>query len=132
METRLYARPSALPASSTLTGGIERVPENERTDTSYVNMAAWWVDLWSQKSWKIIRLTDSSLQWLSANMVVSSFAIGVLAIALLPGLSMPSSCACSFNLLGVMTVCFSPASVLHSSASDGAVPSGSAGSREVQ
>ncbi|KAJ9209495.1 hypothetical protein DTO166G4_8894 [Paecilomyces variotii] len=66
--------------------GIERVPENERTDTSYVNIGS---------------------MWLAANMVVSSFAIGVLGKSLFY-LGFVDACLVIlfFNLLGIMTVCF--------------------------
>lgn len=66
--------------------GIERVPNNERTDTSYVNIGS---------------------MWLAANMVVSSFAIGVLGNALFfLGFVDAMLVVIFFNLLGVMTVCY--------------------------
>ncbi|KAJ5438668.1 Purine-cytosine permease fcyB [Penicillium daleae] len=66
--------------------GIERVPENERTDTSYVNIGS---------------------MWLAANMVVSSFAIGVLGKSLFYLGFVDAILVCLFfNLLGVLTVCF--------------------------
>lgn len=66
--------------------GIERVPESERTDTSYFNI--------------------SSL-WLAANMVVSSFAIGVLGGSTFRLGFLDAILVCLFfNLLGVLTVCF--------------------------
>ena len=66
--------------------GIERVPEDERTDKTV---------------WKV------GTMWLAANMVVSSFAIGVLAIPLFQ-LGFSDSCLTIFfiNFLGVMPVCF--------------------------
>ncbi|KAJ5233040.1 Purine-cytosine permease fcyB [Penicillium chermesinum] len=66
--------------------GIERVPEDERTDTSYVNIGS---------------------MWLAANMVSSSFAIGVLGPQTF-GLSFVDAILIClfFNLLGVMSVCF--------------------------
>lgn len=66
--------------------GIERVPENERTDTSYFNISS---------------------MWLAANMVVSSFAIGVLGGSLFELGFVDAVLVCLFfNLLGVLTVCF--------------------------
>ncbi|KAJ5604830.1 hypothetical protein N7510_009984 [Penicillium lagena] len=66
--------------------GIERVPENERTDTSYLNIGS---------------------MWLAANMVVSSFAIGVLGNSLFElGFADAMLVCLFFNLLGVLTVCF--------------------------
>ncbi|KAF2876005.1 purine-cytosine permease [Massariosphaeria phaeospora] len=66
--------------------GIERVPEDERHDTSYLNVGT---------------------MWLSCNMVVSSFAIGLLAQALF-GLGFTDACLVCFffNLLGVAPVCY--------------------------
>ncbi|KAL2218068.1 purine-cytosine permease [Thermoascus aurantiacus ATCC 26904] len=66
--------------------GIERVPENERTDTSYLNIGS---------------------MWLAANMVVSSFAIGVLGKSVFYlGFVDAILVVLFFNLLGVMTVCY--------------------------
>jgi len=66
--------------------GIERVPESERTDTSYLNIGS---------------------MWLAANMVVPSFTIGVLAIeTFYLGFVDAVLVLIFFNLLGVMTVCF--------------------------
>lgn len=66
--------------------GIERVPENERTDTSYFNISS---------------------MWLAANMVVSSFAIGVLSGSTFYLGFVDAILVCLFfNLLGVLTVCF--------------------------
>lgn len=66
--------------------GIERVPENERTDTSYVNIGS---------------------MWLAANMVVPSFTIGVLGNQIFYlGFVDAVLVILFFNLLGVMTVCF--------------------------
>lgn len=66
--------------------GIERVPENERTDKSLVKVGT---------------------MWLSANMVVSSFAIGALAGPVF-FLGFVDSLLTIFfiNLLGIMSVCF--------------------------
>ncbi|PKY02865.1 cytosine-purine permease [Aspergillus campestris IBT 28561] len=66
--------------------GIERVPAEEQTDTSYFNIGS---------------------MWLAANMVVSSFAIGVLGKSLF-GLQFVDAILVDifFNLLGIMTVCF--------------------------
>ncbi|BDD58123.1 hypothetical protein MPDQ_007657 [Monascus purpureus] len=66
--------------------GIERVPEDERTDTSLFNIGS---------------------MWLAANMVVSSFAIGVLGKSLFYlGFVDAILVVIFFNLLGIMTVCF--------------------------
>lgn len=66
--------------------GIERVPDNERTDTSYLNVGS---------------------MWLAANMVVTSFAIGVLGQSLFYcGFVDGILTVLFFNLLGVLTVCF--------------------------
>ncbi|OJJ46616.1 hypothetical protein ASPZODRAFT_117230 [Penicilliopsis zonata CBS 506.65] len=66
--------------------GIERVPESERTDTSYLNIGS---------------------MWLAANMVVSSFAIGVLGKSLFYlGFVDAILVVIFFNLLGVLSVCF--------------------------
>ncbi len=66
--------------------GIERVPEDERTDKS---------------TWKV------GTMWLAANMVVSSFAIGVLAVPVF-ALGFVDSILTIFfiNLLGILPVCF--------------------------
>ncbi|KAJ5148427.1 hypothetical protein N7448_000005 [Penicillium atrosanguineum] len=66
--------------------GIERVPEDERTDSSYWNIGS---------------------MWLAANMVVPSFTIGVLGKPLF-GLSFVDSALVIifFNFIGVLTVCF--------------------------
>ncbi|KAJ6108475.1 cytosine-purine permease [Penicillium sp. IBT 18751x] len=66
--------------------GIERVPAEEQTDTSYFNIGS---------------------MWLAANMVVSSFAIGVLGKSLFYLGFVDAILVCLFfNLLGVLTVCF--------------------------
>ncbi|CAI7634230.1 unnamed protein product [Penicillium palitans] len=66
--------------------GVERVPDSERTDTSYFNIGS---------------------MWLAANMVVSSFAIGVLGKSAFSLGFVDAILVCLFfNLLGVMTVCF--------------------------
>ncbi|KAL4889389.1 cytosine-purine permease [Aspergillus ambiguus] len=66
--------------------GIERVPADEQTDTSYFNIGS---------------------MWLAANMVVSSFAIGVLGKSLFYlGFVDAILVDLFFNLLGVLTVCF--------------------------
>ena len=66
--------------------GIERVPEDERTDKSTFKVGT---------------------MWCAANMVVSSFAIGVLAVPVF-ALGFVDSVLTIFfiNLLGVMPVCF--------------------------
>jgi hypothetical protein len=94
--------------------GIERVPENERTDTSLVNVGTMVGFLPKKKKKKkqcaqedLMRKTDVALQWLSANMVVSSFAIGALATPVF-GLGFVDTILTIFfiNLLGIMPVCF--------------------------
>ncbi|EKG13192.1 Permease cytosine/purines uracil thiamine allantoin [Macrophomina phaseolina MS6] len=66
--------------------GIERVPENERNDTSLLNVGT---------------------MWLSANMVVSSFAIGLLAKSLFYlGVADAMIVCLFFNILGILPVCF--------------------------
>ncbi|KAH8690773.1 purine-cytosine permease [Talaromyces proteolyticus] len=66
--------------------GIERVPDDERTDTSYLNVGS---------------------MWLAANMVVTSFAIGVLGQSLFyVGFVDGILTVLFFNFLGIMTVCF--------------------------
>jgi len=65
--------------------GIERVPEDERHDTSMLNV---------------------STMWFSANMVVSSFAIGVLGPQLFyTGFVDGLLVIIFFNLLGIFSVC---------------------------
>ncbi|CAO2647458.1 Nn.00g083800.m01.CDS01 [Neocucurbitaria sp. VM-36] len=66
--------------------GIERVPESERHDTSLLNVGT---------------------MWLSANMVVSSFAIGLLAQKLFfLGFVDAVLTILFFNLIGVIPVCY--------------------------
>ncbi|KAL4750357.1 hypothetical protein BDW72DRAFT_203993 [Aspergillus terricola var. indicus] len=66
--------------------GIERVPPAEQTDTSVFNIGS---------------------MWLAANMVVSSFAIGVLGKSVYSlGFVDAILTVLFFNLLGIMTVCF--------------------------
>ncbi|KAI0506886.1 purine-cytosine permease [Xylaria bambusicola] len=66
--------------------GIERVPDDEKTDSS---------------------MSQIGTLWLSANMVVSSFAIGVLAIPVFNLSYLDSALTIIFvNILGVMPVCF--------------------------
>ncbi|KAI8951908.1 purine-cytosine permease [Xylaria longipes] len=66
--------------------GIERVPSGERTDSS---------------------LSQVGTLWLSANMVVSSFAIGALAIPVFNLGYVDSALTIIFiNILGIMPVCF--------------------------
>ncbi|PYH94594.1 purine-cytosine permease [Aspergillus ellipticus CBS 707.79] len=66
--------------------GVERVPDNERTDTSYLNISS---------------------MWLAANLVVSSFAIGVLGYSTFALGFVDAILVCLFfNLLGVLTVCW--------------------------
>jgi len=68
--------------------GIERVPEDERTDSGFR------------------ALLNVSTMWLSANMVVSSFAIGVLAPLIGLGAADSMLVILFFNLIGVTPVCF--------------------------
>ncbi|CAK4034359.1 Purine-cytosine permease fcyB [Lecanosticta acicola] len=69
--------------------GIERVPEDERTDVGFK------------------ALLNTSTMWLSANMVVSSFAIGILAKPLFYlGVADAMLVCLFFNLIGIMTVAF--------------------------
>ncbi|PSN64963.1 purine-cytosine permease [Corynespora cassiicola Philippines] len=66
--------------------GIERVPEDERTDTSLLNVGT---------------------MWLSANMVISSFALGLLAQRLFYLGFVDACLVCIFfNLIGVIPVCY--------------------------
>ncbi|KAI8959700.1 purine-cytosine permease [Daldinia sp. FL1419] len=66
--------------------GIERVPSDERTDSS---------------------MTQVGTLWFSANMVVSSFAIGALALPVFNLGFVDSALTIVFiNLLGIMPVCF--------------------------
>ncbi|KAK7702475.1 Purine-cytosine permease fcy21 [Botryosphaeria dothidea] len=66
--------------------GIERVPEDERNDNSLLNVGT---------------------MWLSANMVVSSFAIGLLAKSLFYlGVADAMLVCLFFNIIGVLPVCF--------------------------
>ncbi|KAL9091087.1 MAG: hypothetical protein Q9165_005014 [Trypethelium subeluteriae] len=69
--------------------GIERVPESERTDDGFR------------------ALLNVSTMWLSANLVVSSFAIGVLAKSLFYlGFVDAVLVVLFFNLLSILPVCF--------------------------
>ncbi|KAI1378694.1 purine-cytosine permease [Hypoxylon crocopeplum] len=66
--------------------GIERVPSDERTDSSMLQVGT---------------------LWFSANMVVSSFAIGALALPVFGLGFLDSALTIIFiNLLGIMPVCF--------------------------
>ncbi|CAI6337865.1 unnamed protein product [Periconia digitata] len=66
--------------------GIERVPEDERDDNSLLNVGT---------------------MWLSANMVISSFAIGLLAQKLFfLGFTDAILTCLFFNLIGILPVCF--------------------------
>ncbi|KAF2434876.1 purine-cytosine permease [Tothia fuscella] len=66
--------------------GIERVPENERTDSSLLNVGT---------------------MWFSANMVVSSFAIGVLGKSVFfLGFTDAIFTVLFFNLIGIIPVCY--------------------------
>ncbi|KAK4626969.1 Purine-cytosine permease fcyB [Fulvia fulva] len=69
--------------------GIERVPEDERTGTGFK------------------ALLNVSTIWLSANMVVSSFAIGILAKSLFYLAVADAMLVCLFfNLIGITPVCY--------------------------
>ncbi|KAI5204379.1 purine-cytosine permease [Aureobasidium subglaciale] len=69
--------------------GIERVPENERTETG------------------IKALLNVMTMWLSANMVVSSFAIGILGPGLFfTGFADGILCILFFNIIGIIPVSF--------------------------
>ena len=69
--------------------GIERVPEDERTDSGFK------------------ALLNVSTMWLSANMVVSSFALGLLAKSLfVMGVADAMLVILFFNLIGITPVCF--------------------------
>lgn len=87
--------------------GIERVPESERTDDGFrallnVSTMVCTASLCFATIW-----TDSFDQWLSANMVVSSFAIGLLAKPVFYlGTVDAMLVVLFFNLLGILPVCF--------------------------
>ncbi|KAI4719656.1 purine-cytosine permease [Aureobasidium sp. EXF-10727] len=69
--------------------GIERVPENERTESG------------------IMALLNVATMWLSANMVVSSFAIGMLGVSLFDtGFADGILCILFFNIIGIIPVAF--------------------------
>ncbi|KAG9735645.1 purine-cytosine permease, partial [Aureobasidium melanogenum] len=69
--------------------GIERVPENERTETG------------------IKALLNVMTMWLSANMVVSSFAIGILGPSVFyTGFADGILCILFFNIIGIIPVSF--------------------------
>jgi len=69
--------------------GIERVPEDERTDTGFR------------------ALLNVGTMWLAANMVVSSFALGLLAKnVFVLGAADAMLIILFFNLLGITPVCF--------------------------
>lgn len=69
--------------------GIERVPEDERTDSGFR------------------ALLNVSTMWLSANMVVSSFALGLLAKSTFYlGVADAMLVILFFNLIGITSVCY--------------------------
>jgi len=69
--------------------GIERVPEDERTDTGFR------------------ALLNVGTMWLAANMVVSSFALGLLAKNVFYlGVADAMLIILFFNLLGITPVCY--------------------------
>lgn len=86
----MYARAQRLAAKFKIElRGIERVPENERTDSGFR------------------ALLNVSTMWLSANMVVSSFAIGVLGNSLFYlGFADAILVVLFFNLIGITPVCY--------------------------
>lgn len=68
--------------------GIERVPEDERTDTGFK------------------ALLNVSTMWLSANMVVAAFALGLLAQSVFGlGVADAMLVILFFNLIGITPVC---------------------------
>lgn len=68
--------------------GIERVPEDERTDTGFK------------------ALMNVSTMWLSANMVVAAFALGLLAKSTFNlGVADAMLVILFFNLIGITPVC---------------------------
>lgn len=68
--------------------GIERVPEDERTDTGFK------------------ALLNVSTMWLSANMVVAAFALGLLAKSVFNlGVADAMLVILFFNLIGITPVC---------------------------
>lgn len=68
--------------------GIERVPEDERTDTGFK------------------ALLNVSTMWLSANMVVAAFALGLLAKSVFGlGVADAMLVILFFNLIGITPVC---------------------------
>jgi hypothetical protein len=69
--------------------GIERVPEDERTDTGFK------------------ALLNVSTMWFSANLVVAAFALGLLAQATFGlGVADAMLVILFFNLIGITPVCF--------------------------
>ena len=85
--------------------GIERVPEDERTDTSLVNVGTMVCPRGVPSTMEM--LTVDAPQWLSANMVVSSFAIGALAVTVFHLGFVDSLLTILFiNLLGITPVAF--------------------------
>lgn len=68
--------------------GIERVPDDERTDTGFK------------------ALLNVSTMWLSANMVVAAFALGLLAKSVFGlGVADAMLVILFFNLIGITPVC---------------------------
>ena len=69
--------------------GIERVPEDERTDTGFK------------------ALLNVSTMWFSANLVVAAFALGLLAQSVFAlGVADAMLVILFFNLIGITPVCF--------------------------
>ena len=95
--------------------GIERVPEDARTDLSPANAGSMvrcsFLVAFSRphglRSFGWLILCCPALQWLSANLVVSSFAIGALATPLFQlGFIDTVLTIFFFNILGILPVCF--------------------------
>lgn len=88
--------------------GIERVPSDERTDGSMSKIGTL-VGTRSFPSWKPSQSTRLTFRdkWLSANMVVSAFAIGALAYPVFYLGFVDTILTIFFvNILGILPVCF--------------------------
>ena len=85
--------------------GIERVPEDERTDKSLANVGT--LVRYKFRFGCGFAADKGGEQWLSANMVVSSFAIGALAVTVFHLGFVDSLLTILFiNLLGITPVAF--------------------------
>ncbi len=84
--------------------GIERVPSDERTDAGMSKIGTLvCISLLFPQA----RTADTLLQWLSANMVVSAFAIGALAYPVFYLGFVDTILTIFFiNILGIIPVCF--------------------------